>query len=87
MSEIVIVGMKYNGGYQMSYDDIITLEYEPDNRYDKYAIKAIVDGKMIGHVSKSTYSVLQGKDLKTIRVFQRKCGYSAIYCDFSYIKE
>jgi len=36
----------------VSYGDIVTFEYEPDNKYDSNAVKAIVSGELIGYIYK-----------------------------------
>ncbi|CAG8786112.1 14106_t:CDS:2, partial [Dentiscutata erythropus] len=44
-------GMRFRGGHKFKKSDIITLELEPSNTYDKNAIKVMVDGTHKAYVA------------------------------------
>ncbi|RHZ58287.1 hypothetical protein Glove_374g29 [Diversispora epigaea] len=48
----MVVGMKFRDGHKFKKSDIITLELEPSNIYDKNAIKVMVDGTHKAYVTK-----------------------------------
>ncbi|CAG8605792.1 3163_t:CDS:1, partial [Ambispora leptoticha] len=45
-------GMRFHGNHKFKKSDIITLELEPFNTYDKNAIKVMVDGIHKAYVAK-----------------------------------
>ena len=49
----MVVGMRFRGGHKFKKSDIITLELEPSNTYDKNAIKVIIDGIHKAYVAKN----------------------------------
>ena len=49
----MVVGMRFRGGHKFKKSDIITLELEPSNSYDKNAIKVMVDGIHKAYVAKN----------------------------------
>ena len=50
--QFTVVGMRFYGNHEFKNSDIITLEFEPCNQYDKSAIKVMVDGIHRGYVKK-----------------------------------
>lgn len=62
--EFIAVGMKYRNGHNFSISDSgkISLEREPDNKYDKNAIKIMLNSKHIAYVAKD-YNIKMNKIL------------------------
>ena len=52
-NSFMVVGMRFRGGHKFKKSDIITLELEPSNTYDKNAIKVMVDGIHKAYVAKN----------------------------------
>ncbi|RHZ84712.1 hypothetical protein Glove_78g205 [Diversispora epigaea] len=52
-NSFMVVGMRFRGGHKFKKPDIITLELEPSNTYDKNAIKVMVDGIHKAYVAKN----------------------------------
>ena len=48
-----VVGMKYYGNHEFSHNDenSIKLEKDPNNTYDKNAIKVLLEDKHVGYIS------------------------------------
>ncbi|RHZ84899.1 hypothetical protein Glove_74g147 [Diversispora epigaea] len=49
----MVVGMRFRGGHKFKKSDIITLELEPSNTYDKNAIKVMIGGIHKAYVAKN----------------------------------
>ena len=96
--KVVGVTFKNDDGYsradkiiEMSqYKDkvTITLEREPDNKYDPNAIKVLADGKQIGYIGKDYSSLLAPMIDNEFRKFNAKlkdCGEykNRPYCEIT----
>ncbi|CAG8677948.1 28753_t:CDS:2 [Dentiscutata erythropus] len=49
----VVARMRFRGGHKFKKSDIITLEPEPSNTYDKNTIKVMIDGIHKAYVAKN----------------------------------
>ena len=58
----VVVGMRFNGNHIFSDGDVVTLEADPDNRYDTNAIRVIANGKHVAYVARNHTQFLSKED-------------------------
>jgi hypothetical protein len=56
---VPVVGMHWKDGYKFSPTDIITFEFEPNNKYDKTAIKVLANKKHVAYVTKDCATTLK----------------------------
>lgn len=92
--ELFISGYKFHDGPSIIGDlvagdldsDDVTLEPEPDNEFDQNAIKIVLDGYLLGYISK-TQNELVGRYLsQSANVSARICEVDETEPDYQKIK-
>ncbi|KAG0042144.1 hypothetical protein BGZ83_000837 [Gryganskiella cystojenkinii] len=63
-TDVSFVGMKYRGGHQFQENDVVALENEYLNEYDRFAVKVLVDR---GQGQMDHVAYVASKDARALR--------------------